>query len=95
MKSMYGPDGSRWLKGSSKSFLVSLIHGNLGTVINSSSDSGPDKSRCKATSRRSAMKGRLALVVKMVTEMLRFARSWARWSSGMVWPLDMKGNKTK
>lgn len=40
------------------------------------------------------MNGRFAGVVMMVTAILRLSRRRVRWSSGMMWPLDMKGNRT-
>ena len=44
--------------------------------------------------RDSEMKGRLAGVVKMVTVRRRWRSKRARWRSGMVWPLDIKGKRT-
>lgn len=41
-----------------------------------------------------SMKGRLAGVVKTVTARPRVRKRRERWRSGMVWPLDKKGNKT-
>lgn len=41
-----------------------------------------------------SMKGLLAGVVKTVTARPRVRKRRERWRSGIVWPLDKKGNKT-
>lgn len=45
------------------------------------------------SAREAEMKGRLAGVVKMVKVALRRRRRRQKSSSGMVWPLDMKGKR--
>lgn len=70
--------------------VLSTPDGTPGTF----SGKGRSTMEAAVSERELAMKGRLAGVVKTVTARRRRRRKRAKWRRGMVWPLDMKGNKT-
>ena len=84
----FANEGSMDIEGSLSVF--SMPTGMSGTLC----ENGRSRMVTVVSLRDSKMKGRLAGVVKMVTVRLRWRSKRARWRSGMVWPLDIKGKRT-